>query len=670
MILFPKKDIIPIIVPQICFMDKYGNTNSYVEMNPSLFIEEDGNVTILVRCVNYKKLNNKDFTLYEDVSKSIYYKITGKIIDTQKLDIENFEYNILNYNYDLQIFPTYWKGLEDIRFIDKNNVLVTVPELNESGFPSIFKANINTNTISNFIPCKPNLIEKNWMPYFDNKKNKVIYNLNPFIIKSIEEDDSEEIELSEMNKKKLECYHGSTNGIILNKYERLFLIHVNKNITTHRWLIFNVKTKTIFLSEEFVFFKNSYIEFTCSLSIFNERIFISIGVNDDKAYIIEVSFNNITDIFLKSINDNTNNTNNNNQNYPTIVTMLYDIRSLENNQIERNRKLNSYIDFARKFLLRLPFPIIFFIDDNNETYDAIYNSRKEFNLLDKTHIYMCDFKNTYFYKYKERLEELQSQFHIFNGEIQHETPLYVILNNNKFDCIDKTIELNPFNSTHFIWMDFGINHVAQNTEYIYEWINKVPDKIKQLCINPYTENIDDKIMFQNIYHHTAGGLFSGSRGNLIKYSELFKKKTQQIYDENWYQIDEAVMTIVQRENPELFDLFYGDYQGIISNYLYPIHNMDLILKGSQKYIDNNKTKEAFTILCYCNKYFEEHPNDELIINYIQQHIIVDYYHNNMQLLENVVQLINMLKINNNNEIINLLNRNFNNIDYYENKHEI
>ena len=56
------------------------------------------------------------------MSKSIYYKITGKIIDAKKLDIENFEYNILNYNYDLQIFPTYWKGLEDIRFIDNNNM--------------------------------------------------------------------------------------------------------------------------------------------------------------------------------------------------------------------------------------------------------------------------------------------------------------------------------------------------------------------------------------------------------------------------------------------------------------------------------------------------------------------------------------------------------------------
>lgn len=100
------------------------------------------------------------------------------------------------------------------------------------------------------------------------------------------------------------------------------------------------------------------------------------------------------------------------------------------------------------------------------------------------------------------------------------------MNNNKFDCIDKTIRENPFNSSHLIWMDFGINHVAQNTEYISEWIYKVPDKIKQLCINPFTEDICFKQHFEFIYHNIAGGLFSGSLENMKKYSELFKNKTE------------------------------------------------------------------------------------------------------------------------------------------------
>jgi hypothetical protein len=46
MIIFPKRDVIPIIVPQICFKDRYNNMNNYAEMNPSIFIEEDGTTTI------------------------------------------------------------------------------------------------------------------------------------------------------------------------------------------------------------------------------------------------------------------------------------------------------------------------------------------------------------------------------------------------------------------------------------------------------------------------------------------------------------------------------------------------------------------------------------------------------------------------------------------------
>jgi len=673
MLIFPKKDIIPIIIPQIYFIDKYNNINNYCEMNPSMIIEENGDVIILIRCVNYKKYESNQFVLYESQSNSIYYVVSGKINNTEKLDIENFEYNLLEYTYNSDVFQTYWKGLEDIRFIDKNNILVIVPELNIEGNPSIFKANLNNNKIDNFTECKPNKIEKNWMPYFDNNVYKVIYNLNPFTIKSIDNDEFEEIELTEIISNKLKGYHGSTNGIILNKYERLFLIHINRNDKViHRWLLFNIKIKNVLVSEEFTFFKNSYIEFNCSLCKYNERIFITVGVNDNKAFIIETCFEDIVKTFLT----NTNNENN----YPTIVTMLYDIRSMENKIIERNRKIESYIDFSKKFLLQLPFPIIFFIDENDENdenddiYNAIYNSRKEFNLLDKTYIYMHDFKKTYFYKHLSRIQELQCKYYIKNGEIEHETPLYVILNNNKFDCIDKAIELNPFDSSHFIWMDFGINHVAQNVERINDWILCIPDKIKQLCINPYIENISPKKYFEFIYHNMAGGLFSGSIENMKKYSLLFKNKTEEIYRDNWYQLDEAVMTIVNRENPDLFDLYYGDYVGIVSNYLSPIRDIELILIGSQKCLDTNKLKESYHILYYCLKYFQENPNSNLAFKYIEQNIIVDYYCNNKLLLQGVINLINIKikssNIEDNEKIHTLLKNNKGNINFYENKNEI
>ena len=657
MIIFEKKSIIPIIVPQTCFIDKYNNINSYVEMNPSINIEDNGDVTILVRCVNYRKFKEKQFTMFNNTSNSIYYIANGKIIDG-KINVETFDFKLVEYDYGMATYPTYWRGLEDIRFIDKNNILVTIPELNISGNPSIFKANLNNNSITNFETCYPNITEKNWMPYYDIENHKVIYSLDPFTIKSIEDNNIEEVELTETNKSILKGYHGSTNDISVNKYDRLFLIHLNKDITIHRWLLFNIKTKEIKLSYEFTFFKNSYIEFTCSLTKYKEQIFISIGVNDDKAFIIETCYRDIMATFPKYTND---------EKYPTIVTMLYDIRSIENTNIERNRKLNSFIEFSKKFVLTLPLPIIFFIDENKEIYETIYNFRKELNLLDKTYIFVNNLKNTYFYKHLSRITDLQTQFHILNGVIEHETPLYIILNNNKFDCIDKTIELNPFNSTHLVWLDFGINHVAENTEHIFEWIDKIPDKIKQMCINPYIENIEPKTYFEFIYHNMAGGLFSGSIENMRKYSELFKNKNEEIYKDNWYQIDEAVMTMVHRDNPELFELFYGDYKGIVSNYLTPLHNIDLILNGSQKCIDMNKIKEAYHILCYCIPYFENNKHDSYIYLYIGQHIIVDYYNNNGYLLESVIEIIKFLKDEGSERIQFLLDNNKNNINFYKNK---
>ena len=143
--------------------------------------------------------------------------------------------------------------------------------------------------------------------------------------------------------------------------------------------------------------------------------------------------------------------------YPTIVSMFYNINKIENpnnkienlnnkienlnNKIEnpnnKNRKdrkkINDYIEFSKKFILTLPYPLIIFIGNNEkELYDLIYETRKKLNLLELTYIYQIDLKDTYFYKDLSKIEELQKTYFIINCDFNHETPMYIILNNNKF----------------------------------------------------------------------------------------------------------------------------------------------------------------------------------------------------------------------------------------------
>ena len=307
-----------------------------------------------------------------------------------------------------------------------------------------------------------------------------------------------------------------------------------------------------------------------------------------------------------------------------------------------------------------------------ELYELIKDQRSRNGLLHMTYIYVLDLKDTYYYSHLARLEELQKTYPIYNGHLEHETPLYVIIQNNKFVFMEKSIELNPFDSTHFVWIDFGINHVAKDTEHIHEWIHKVPDKIKQLCINPYLENIDPKIYFHNIYHNCAGGLMSGSKENLMTYTRLFREKTEQIYGEDWYQIDESVMTVIQRENPDLFEYYYGDYEGIISNYLRPIHSISLIHVMLRKFMQYNKRQSVWHILNFLEPYYiqECHHTTGGFYEYITAHIIFDYYANKERLHPVVVYLIHKRLKLGDTRMRNLIESNKNNLDFYKNKEEI
>jgi hypothetical protein len=355
--------------------------------------------------------------------------------------------------------------------------------------------------------------------------------------------------------------------------------------------------------------------------------------------------------------------------FPTIVTSFYNIRRIENNE-ENTRNILKYLELASNFILKLPYPLVIFVDNNDvDIIDFINQHRSNYKKI--TFLRKINIEDTEFYKYIDRLTDLQKEYPIHNLDRNKDTPLYITLTNNKFSFLKSVIKMNPFESSHFIWMDFGINHCAMNCEKIHEWILQVPDKIKQLCINPFIENCNYKHFFQNIYHHLASGVFSGSAENMLKYCNLFENKVPEIYGEGWYQLEEAIMTILHRDYPDMFDLYYGDYNSIISNYLEPVNNINLIIDNIlHKVITNDKISYASHILNYMSNYFKNNKNSPHIYRYIEQNIAVNYYVSNKLLLPEVIYLIND-KILNGDEMIKLiLKNNASNIHLYENKHLI
>ncbi len=285
--------------PQIPFKNRFGFYSAFREMNPAMFYDiEKEEWIVLVRGVNYEKLSNNTYTLFHNPAHSVYWIANGPSLDS-------LTFRELQWDYGLPTYGSYWNGIEDARFIDKKRILVTVPQLDKRGQPTIFHATLDDSLtkLSNFQRCEPSeKVEKNWMPMPGG--THVVYNVCPLQFKPYDtEKDMFTIPLTEKQQELLEGFHGSTNGILWTtgdgKEGQLYLIHKTMESekgphtgdspkrVVHRWFFLGVKGEVL-VSQLFTFFKHSYIEFPCSLVKKQNEVYVSLGVNDMSAVICHV----------------------------------------------------------------------------------------------------------------------------------------------------------------------------------------------------------------------------------------------------------------------------------------------------------------------------------------------------------------------------------------------
>lgn len=274
-----------IVCPQITYKDIFGKISAFSEMNPAIWFE-DGKWTVLVRGVNYRKYGNSSFTLYQNPAHSVYW--IGEGPDLNTIIYKEFIYDFGSH----QMYNSYWNGVEDIRFLDKDILIGCVPQLNPGGQPALFKAKLNRefSVVHGFESLEPHMrSEKNWLPFPGG--HVVLYSCSPLCMKALETDSIQEISCSQEVLEHLKGYHGSTNGVKVDD-DWIFLVHKNNvnGRTVHRWLHISCDFKRITVSDPFTFFNHSYIEFPCGLVYKENTFYVSLGVNDDKAYILQIAY--------------------------------------------------------------------------------------------------------------------------------------------------------------------------------------------------------------------------------------------------------------------------------------------------------------------------------------------------------------------------------------------
>ena len=257
----------------------------------------------------------------------------------------------------------------------------------------------------------------------------------------------------------------------------------------------------------------------------------------------------------------------------TIITAFFDIG--RENWSHYTRSVDKYLQNAKR-MLSLQDDMIVFIEP--KFVDFVKENRQ--NNKNKTTIIPINITDLYWYKYLNTIQNIMDSSEFKNNLINPKCPevsnaLYDIIMFSKTMLITLTIQNNMSIHNHYVWLDFGIHDNMFKDNMINTKLlnNGINDKIKFLCREyPKTTDLNLHSFFKSNSNRFAGTMFSGHKNNLLKFNELLHTDILNALNNNVIDCDQNFFSNVYIKNPHMFDLYFGDWSELITNYYKLIDN--------------------------------------------------------------------------------------------------
>ena len=255
----------------------------------------------------------------------------------------------------------------------------------------------------------------------------------------------------------------------------------------------------------------------------------------------------------------------------TLVTAYFDLTKYNDASDEIKARDKDYYFGHSISTLSLPYNMVIYCD--NSSADMIKKIRPEY-LENKTKYIITDLndfhiKNITFEYYRHKIiqNRINKPYHFDNRN----TASYYLFCMSRYLMLIDTINNNPFNSTHFAWINFCIERMGfKNLIHLEEALAVNRDKFST-C---YIDYIAPELVFNTNEYFKWGrcgmcsGFFTGNKEYMFKVCNLIINKFSQYVEEGYGHADEQLYSPVYFENPDLFEHYYGDYLQMITNYKY------------------------------------------------------------------------------------------------------
>jgi hypothetical protein len=237
----------------------------------------------------------------------------------------------------------------------------------------------------------------------------------------------------------------------------------------------------------------------------------------------------------------------------SFVTALFGIRAKERNETFPSCKsVNHYFTLAKK-LFDWNVHMYAFIEPFY--INQLYQERSKRGLMHCTVILPTYLEQSRFWPSMTRISELYSCKRVPQGFCPNkDTGLYVFSQATKYDCLQRALNLNTFQSQSMFWIDFGIHHVVRPPNSSYERL------LQQLGRSQYIrethlrglqpkEIANKQQFFGRLQQAVGGGLIGGPHALVQWLIHEFEREFTDALE--WYPVlDEAILGSLALQYPD------------------------------------------------------------------------------------------------------------------------
>ena len=269
----------------------------------------------------------------------------------------------------------------------------------------------------------------------------------------------------------------------------------------------------------------------------------------------------------------------------TLVTAYFNLTKCPDASAEINARDSNYYFEHAVTTLSLPYHLVVYCDaDSLSTIQRIrpaeYAEKTKYVVVEFDQIRLLgDGKPTYVQYRNQIAENRRKNPYHFDPR---NTPSYYLFCLSRYWMLKEIILENPFESTHFAWINFCIERMGyKNMVHLEECLLEMRDKFSTCYIDFIPQGLVERTAeyFQAGRCSMCSGFFTGNRFYMFNVCRLIVEKFQKYVDEGYGHADEQLYSPVFFENPHLFDQYFGDYTEMITNYVHvyerprePVHN--------------------------------------------------------------------------------------------------